>query len=124
MAGPTTVHYTDGIMIRASTVPSNVQRSGRNSSSCYYQLPGSSNAISNARQRSSAHDLAIWSSDLVEVALALQQDDVQSVGNWKDNQQLAAVSDDQARQWVSDDRLLWAVAIKPWVLVQELDNED
>ena len=52
-----------------------------------------------------------------------QQDDVQSVSNWTENQQLAAVSDDQARQWVSDDRLLWAVAIKPWVLVQELDNE-
>jgi hypothetical protein len=29
------------------------------------------------------------------------------------------VSDDQARQWVADDSLLWAVAIKPWVLVQE-----
>ena len=78
-------------------------------------------------QRFFASGKVIWIAgnlDLVEVALALQQDDVQSVGNWKDNQQLAAVSDDQARQWVSDDSLLWAVAIKPWVLVQELDNED
>jgi hypothetical protein len=78
-------------------------------------------------QRFFASGKVIWIAgnlDLVEVALALQQDDVQSVGNWKDNQQLAAVSDDQARQWVNDDRLLWAVAIKPWVLVQELDNED
>jgi len=78
-------------------------------------------------QRFFASGKVIWIAgnlDLVEVALALQQDDVQSVGNWKDNQQLTAVSDDQARQWVSDDSLLWAVAIKPWVLVQELDNED
>jgi hypothetical protein len=78
-------------------------------------------------QRFFASGKVIWIAgnlDLVEVALALQQDDVQSVSNWTVNQELAAVSDDQARQWVSDDSLLWAVAIKPWVLVQELDNED
>jgi hypothetical protein len=78
-------------------------------------------------QRFFASGKVIWiarSLDLVEVALALQQDDVQSVSNWTENQQLAAVSDDQARQWVSGDSLLWAVAIKPWVLVQELDIED
>jgi hypothetical protein len=78
-------------------------------------------------QRFFASGKVIWIAgnlDLVEVALALQQDDVQSVNNWTVNQELAAVSDDQARQWVSDDSLLWAVAIKPWVLVQELDNED
>ena len=77
-------------------------------------------------QRFFASGKVIWiagSLDLVEVALALQQDDVQSVSNWTVNQELAAVSDDQARQWVSDDSLLWAVAIKPWVLVQELGNE-
>ena len=78
-------------------------------------------------QRFFASGKVIWiagSLDLIEVALALQQDDVQSVSNWTVNQELAAVSDDQARQWVSGDSLLWAVAIKPWVLVQELDIED
>ena len=78
-------------------------------------------------QRFFASGKVIWIArnlDLVVVALALQQDDVQSVSNWTDNEQLAAVSDDQARQWVSGDSLLWAVAIKPWVLVQELDIED
>jgi hypothetical protein len=77
-------------------------------------------------QRFFASGKVIWiagSLDLVEVALALQQDDVQSVSNWTVNQELAAVSDDQARQWVSDDSLLWAVAIKPWVLVQEIESE-
>ena len=77
-------------------------------------------------QRFFASGKVIWiagSLDLVEVALALQRDDVQSVSDWTVNQELAAVSDDQARQWVSDDSLLWAVAIKPWVLVQELGNE-
>jgi hypothetical protein len=76
-------------------------------------------------QRFFASGKVIWVAgdlDLVEVACALQQDDVQRVGEWTDNLQLAAVSDGQARQWVADDSLLWAVAIKPWVLVQELTN--
>jgi hypothetical protein len=63
-------------------------------------------------QRFFASGKVIWVAsdlDLVEVGCALQQD-----------LQLAAVSDDQARRWVADDSLLWAVAIKPWVLVQEL----
>jgi hypothetical protein len=74
-------------------------------------------------QRFFASGKVIWIAgnlDLVEVALAVQQDDVQSVNSWTADQSLAAVTDDQARQWVSDDSLLWAVAIKPWVLVQEL----
>jgi len=33
------------------------------------------------------------------------------------------VSDDQARRWVADDCLLWTVAVKPWVLVQELSED-
>ena len=77
-------------------------------------------------QRFFASGKVIWIAgnlDLLEVALALQQDDLQRVSNWTVNQELAAVSDDQARQWVSDDSLLWAVAIKPWVLVQEIESE-
>jgi hypothetical protein len=74
-------------------------------------------------QRFFASGKVIWVAsdlDLVEVGCALQQDDVQRVSEWTENLQLAAVSDDQARRWVADDSLLWAVAIKPWVLVQEL----
>lgn len=77
-------------------------------------------------QRFFASGKVIWIAgnlDLVEVALAVQQDDVHSVNSWTADQSLAAVTDDQARQWVIDDSLLWAVAIKPWVLVQELGHD-
>ena len=57
--------------------------------------------------------------DLVEVAAAMQHDDVTRVGEWTSSGRLAPVSDDQARTWVSADQLLWAVTVKPWVLVQE-----
>jgi len=60
--------------------------------------------------------------DLVDVACALQQDDLQLVKTWTEAQQLAPVSNAQARVWIDDDTLLWSVVIKPWVLVQELDG--
>jgi hypothetical protein len=74
-------------------------------------------------QRFFAAGKVIWVAsdlDLVEVAWAMQQDDIQRVGEWSAEGELAAVSDDQARRWVAGNSLLWAVTIKPWVLVQEL----
>ena len=62
--------------------------------------------------------------DLVDVACALQQDDLQRVKAWTTAQQLAPVSNEQARAWVDGDALLWSVVIKPWVLVQELAEQD
>ena len=58
--------------------------------------------------------------DLVDVAHALQLDDVEQVKSWSENLQLSPVSDAQAKQWIADDASLWAVVIKPWVLVQTI----
>jgi hypothetical protein len=58
--------------------------------------------------------------DLVDVAHALQLDDVEQVKKWTENLQLSPVSDAEAKQWVADDASLWAVVIKPWVLVQTI----
>ena len=77
-------------------------------------------------QRFFASGKVIWVAgalDLVEVACALQQDDVERVSDWTQSMQIAAVTDDQARQWINADSLLWAVAVKPWVLVQELTDD-
>jgi len=60
--------------------------------------------------------------DLVDVACALQQDDLQQFETWTAAQQLAPVSDEQARCWVDADALLWSVVVKPWVLVQEITS--
>jgi hypothetical protein len=61
--------------------------------------------------------------DLVDVAYAFQEDDIETVKSWTDNQQVLAVSDDQAKQWVTADATLWAVVIKPWVLVQTVKTD-
>lgn len=58
--------------------------------------------------------------DLVDVAYALQEDDVEPVKVWTESRQVATVSDDQAKDWITDDTTLWAVVVKPWVLVQKI----
>lgn len=59
--------------------------------------------------------------DLVEVALAFQQDNTKQVEQWLNLRQIEAVSIEQAKQWVTEDSLVWAVVVKPWVLIQAPD---
>jgi hypothetical protein len=58
--------------------------------------------------------------DLVEVALQISNDNREMIKLWMDNGQLAPVSDDQARYWIDSDATVWAVVVKPWVLIQDL----
>ncbi len=57
--------------------------------------------------------------DLVAVAVALAEDARQSFEAWMAEGQVRGVSDDLARQWLEEDRELWAVVADPWVLVQD-----
>ena len=59
--------------------------------------------------------------DLVDVAFALHEDDVERVKSWTDAARLGPVADEQARTWLDGEASLWAVVVKPWVLVQEKD---
>jgi hypothetical protein len=58
--------------------------------------------------------------DLVDVAVALAEDDKARFEAWIGDDSVGPVSDDQARTWLTDDAELWAVVANPWVLVQEL----
>ena len=57
--------------------------------------------------------------DLVDVAYAFHEDDSQQVEAWVESEQVSAVTDQQAKYWAENDSLVWAVVVKPWVLVQE-----
>jgi hypothetical protein len=57
--------------------------------------------------------------DLVEVALAVAEDDRSKVATWMNGGQLSKMSVEQAQDWVERDPDLWAVVVAPWVLVQE-----
>ncbi|MDH5352879.1 MAG: DUF2288 domain-containing protein [Gammaproteobacteria bacterium] len=57
--------------------------------------------------------------DLVEVAFSFHQDDAKQVEQWLNNEKVLAVSTDQAKRWVDEDSMVWAVVVKPWVLIQD-----
>ncbi len=56
--------------------------------------------------------------DLTEVATQIAQDNATQIKLWMDAGLVDVVKDTQAQQWYEQNTLLWAVVIKPWVLVQ------
>lgn len=76
-------------------------------------------------QRFFAQGTAVWVGqdlDLVEVALAIAEDSAERVGGWTSEGRVSRVSDEQARSWIENDALVWAVVVRPWVLVQDLGD--
>ena len=58
--------------------------------------------------------------DLVEVAVQVSSDNSELVRQWMVTGKIAPVSDDQARCWIDTDATVWAVVVKPWVMVQDM----
>lgn len=58
--------------------------------------------------------------DLIDVAVALADDDAAAFRRWLEDGRVARVSDAQALQWHETDAALWTVVVKPWVLVQSV----
>lgn len=56
--------------------------------------------------------------DLVDVAYQFAIDNKDQVALWMQKNQVALVSDQQAMNWFESDADVWAVVVKPWVLVQ------
>ncbi len=57
--------------------------------------------------------------DLVDVAYQFSIDNKDQVAQWLQNKQIALVSDQQALEWLEADSEVWAVVVKPWILVQK-----
>lgn len=57
--------------------------------------------------------------DLIQVAAGIANDDKVAVKKWMAANQLLKVSDTQAQAWLVQDAVLWAVVVKPFILVQE-----
>lgn len=56
--------------------------------------------------------------DLVDVAYQFSIDNKILVEQWLKEQKISQVTDQQALKWYEDNAMVWAVVIKPWVLVQ------
>lgn len=67
----------------------------------------------------SGHAIAVDASlDLIYVATQITKDNAPQIKAWMDAGLVDAVKDTQAQQWFEKDALVWALVIKPWVLVQ------
>lgn len=58
--------------------------------------------------------------DLVEVALVIERDRADQLARWTERAEVGPVSDDDAREWLAANALMWSVVVKPWVLVQPI----
>ena len=56
--------------------------------------------------------------DLLVVAEQIVADNAALMKEWMDSDKVGQVSDNQAAQWSEQNSVLWAVVIKPWILVQ------
>lgn len=57
--------------------------------------------------------------DMIHVAQLMASDDVKAVSDMLEKKKIQKVTDDQARIWSDSDATLWAVVVKPWILVQQ-----
>lgn len=58
--------------------------------------------------------------DLTHVAAQIVADNAAQIKTWIDAGLVDAVKDTQAQEWYEQNLLVWAVVIKPWVLVQPI----
>jgi len=66
--------------------------------------------------------IAIDSHDLIEVATWFIQDQVTKIEAAMAKREILKISDAQAKTWFAQDIKVWAVVVKPWVLVQAKPN--
>jgi hypothetical protein len=57
--------------------------------------------------------------DLVEVAIQISNDNKALIEQWMHEKRVGKVSDAQAKDWLETDATLWAVVVRPWILVQQ-----
>ena len=57
--------------------------------------------------------------DLIDVAVAMANDDTATVAPWMQSGQMARPNAEQVQQWAACQPLFWAVVVAPWVLIQE-----
>jgi hypothetical protein len=61
--------------------------------------------------------------DLVEVAYQMSRDNAEQLSQWLDAGLIGPVKDDQARDWLHSDAVVWSVVVRPWVLVQPASGD-
>ncbi len=64
----------------------------------------------------------IDSVDMIKVAQLMEKDDAKAIKEMLDKREIERLSDEQAKVWADTNPTLWAVVVKPWILVQHRVN--
>ena len=60
--------------------------------------------------------------DLIDVAFAISSDNAEQVSQWMQSELILKDFTQKAIAFEKDNKELWSVVIKPWVLIQELKH--
>lgn len=60
--------------------------------------------------------------NLLDVAEAMAKDSAEDIQQWMLKGQVATVADQQAADWLEQDVLVWAVVVRPFVIVQAVED--
>ena len=58
--------------------------------------------------------------DLIDLALVITEDNSQQLKAWTSKGMIDAVTDNQAKEYADTEATVWAVVIKPWILIQSV----
>ena len=58
--------------------------------------------------------------DLIDTAASLSLDAKDTIEALMAENKIAKVTDQQAKDWLKNDAIVWAVVVKPWVLIQNI----
>lgn len=73
----------------------------------------------------SGHAIAVDKSlDLIYVATQITKDNAPQIKAWMNEGLVDVVKDSQAKIWYEQDAILWTLVIKPWVLVQQKNENN
>jgi hypothetical protein len=62
--------------------------------------------------------------NLLDVAVAFSMDNKEQVSRWLTSGEVTRVTDAQAKQWHTENTRFWANVVKPWVLIQPVEQTD
>lgn len=60
--------------------------------------------------------------DMIRVAQLMEADDVNAIQTMIEKREIERLTDEQAKIWADANPDLWAVVVKPWILVQHRRN--
>ncbi len=57
--------------------------------------------------------------DLIDIGVQISKDNKEIISTLMEQGKIKKVDDHQAQKWLNEEVMVWALVIKPWLLIQE-----